>query len=447
MKKSRQDGLYLLLVGIAAFVLFAVALRFSSGGSMIDFKMVYHRAGCLVQGCDPYLKTTSPRPDRSQLIEPSRDALEQSQFDTIFVYLPAALPFVAPFAMLSWWVASSLWMLLTGASLILAACLLWNSGAIHSSDITGVLIAIWLANCAVVEANGNMAGIVVGLCIIAVWCLLKERFVPAGIVCLAVGLAIKPHDAGLIWLFFLLAGGVQRKRALQTLAVTAVLGLSSVLWVSAVAPNWVPELRSNLAEISTHGSFNDPGPDGLTSKHRNLNVITDLQAAVSTFKDDPQIYNPASYLVCGVLLAAWSIATLRSRYSQRLAWFALATAAPLTMLVSYHRAYDAKILLLTIPACAILWAEGGAIGRMAFLVNLAGLVFTGEISLGILFGLTDDLHINTTTLAGKIETVLLDRSAPLVLLAMSLFYLWIYLRRAGGREDLSQTETPSPVVP
>lgn len=447
MRDNRRDGLYLLSVGLAMFVLFAVALRFSSAGSMIDFRMVYHRAECLMRHCDPYRSIDLSQSDASRLTASQREEIERSRFDTIFVYLPTTLPIIVPFALLPWGLASSLWMILTGMSLMAAACLLWNSGSIRAPVASGMLAAIWLANSSVVEANGNMAGIAVGLCVLAAWCLLEERFALAGVACLAVSLAIKPHDAGLVWLYLLLAGGMLRKRALQTLAVTAVLGLASVLWVSAVAPDWVPELRSNLAAISAHGSFNDPGPEGLTSTHRNLNVITDLQAAISTFRDDSRFYNPASYLFCGALLAVWSIATVRSRDARSLAWFALAAAAPLTMLTTYHRAYDAKLLLLAVPACAILLAEGGVIGRVGFAVTLTGFVFTGEIPLGILFAATDNVRIDTTCLSGKIESLLLNRPAPLVLLAMSIFYLWVYLRRAYGRQNLTQTGTPCPSVP
>ena len=99
-------------------------------------------------------------------------------------------------------------------------------------------------------ALGNTAGLVVGLSVIAAWCFLRERFVFAGILSMAVSLAMKPHDAGLIWLYFFLAGGVLRKRALQTLAVTAVLAVPAILWISHVAPHWPSELHANLATIT-----------------------------------------------------------------------------------------------------------------------------------------------------------------------------------------------------
>ena len=40
--------------------------------------------------------------------------------------------------------------------------------------------------------------------------------------CLAISLMLKPHDAGLVWLYFLLAGGIYRKRALQALVADAI---------------------------------------------------------------------------------------------------------------------------------------------------------------------------------------------------------------------------------
>jgi hypothetical protein len=100
------------------------------------------------------------------------------------------------------------------------------------------------------------------------------------------------------------------------------------------------------------------------------------------------------------------------------------------MLITYHRAYDAKILLLSVPACAMLWAEGGAKAKLALLVTTLGVLCSGEIPLAILFSMTKSL--SATGLLGEIRTVLLARQAPLALLAMSVFYLLIYVQKARG---------------
>ena len=136
-----------------------------------------------------------------------------------------------------------------------------------------------LANAEIVLALGNLAGIVVSLCVVAVWCLLEERFVRAGVICLAISLALKPHDAALVWFYFLLVGGAYRKRALQTVVVVAALAVPAVLWASYVSPQWPQELRANLHALSAHGSVNDPGPDSLSFRSAD-NVISlqcDLQ--------------------------------------------------------------------------------------------------------------------------------------------------------------------------
>jgi uncharacterized membrane protein (UPF0136 family) len=267
--------------------------------------------------------------------------------------------------------------------------------------------------------------------VVAVWCFLEERFVPAGILCLAISLVFKPQGAGLVWLYFLLAGGVYRKRALQTLLVTAVLAIPAILWVTHIAPHWIEELHANLSASSAHGGINEPGPSSLTG--RTLGMVIDLQAVISVFWSNPRIYNPVSYLICGALLLAGAARTLRSRLSLPGAWLALAAIAAIYMLPVYHRQYDAKLLLLTVPACAMLWAEGGPIGWIALLLNTAGIVLTGDIPSAILLIFTRNLNLSPAGLAGKILTAVLLEPTPLILLAMGIFYLWVYLRREPER--------------
>jgi hypothetical protein len=337
-------------------------------------------------------------------------------------------------------------MILVAGSLTLASYLMWDLAGKYAPGVSLLLVCIVLANSELLFSSGNLAGIAVSLCVVAVWCFLQKRFVPAGILCLAVSLAIKPHDAGLVWLYFLLAGGIYRKRALQTLIVTAVLALPAILWVSHVSPNWMPELRSNLSATSAHGDLSDPGPASM-SIHSPDRII-DLQTVVSVFRDDPRIYNPASYLVCGSILLVWSVRILRSRFSLDRAWFALAAIAALSMLPVYHREYDAKLLLITVPACALLWTEGGPIRWIALMLNTAAVLLTGDLPSAALIIFSDHLHVGSSGFAGKILTVLLMRPAPLILLALGIFYLWVYVRRDCACVAMADTgergEAPHP---
>ncbi len=418
------------------------ALEYASPLSMIDFKGLYYPARCLIQHGDPYSESdvlrTYQGDERNHVSDPDR----VRQIATEYVYQPSAFSLTVPFAMLPWGPAHVLWMGLNFASLIFAAFLIWNLGADHAPLVSGVLIGFLLANSEILAVTGNVAGIAISLCAIGVWCFFRERYVPAGILCFALSLAVKPHDTGLVWLYFLLAGGVYRKRALQTLVAAAVLSLPAVLWVWQTSPHWMQELRSTFSVYSVHGGVADPGP--ASSGARGLGMIVNLQAAVSFFRDDPLIYNPVSYLICGFLLFIWIFAILKTRASPQRAGLALAAIAALSLLPVYHRLYDTKLLLLTVPACAMLWAQGGLMGRLALLVNTAGLVLTGDIFWAFLDGILSNQHLPPARLIGEVLMVVQVFSVPLILLLVGTFYLWVYIRHssAWSQEQLAAATSP-----
>ena len=105
------------------------------------------------------------------------------------------------------------------------------------------------------------------------------------------------------------------------------------------------------------------------------------------------------------------------------------------MLPFYHRMYDARLLLLAIPACALLFAERARLGRYALGITLAAIVLTGDIFWIVVFQLTH--YSGPIATYGTIP-------APLVLLATGIFYLWVYLRRdpAPAPARLQTTSDP-----
>jgi hypothetical protein len=433
MTRTRRIALAWILLASGISIWWGSSIGQTANG-WVDFRAVYHGTRCLLQGHNPYNVKDLESVYRADGGERPIETAATLQAVVLYVNLPTSFLFLAPFAMLPWGAAHLLWISLTAGVFTLAAFLIWDIGSSHAPDLSLFLICILLANCEGIFCAGNTAGIVVGLCVVAVWCFLKERFVWAGILCMAASMAIKPHDAGLVWLYFLLAGAPWRKRALQSLLLTALLGMAAFLWLSHVAPGWIGDWRSNLAAISMRGGINEPGLASLTG--RTPAMVIDLQAAISIFRDDPRFYNPASYLFCGALLLAWSLRTLTFRSSRTRAWFALAAIVPLSMLVTYHRPWDAKLLMLTVPACAILWTEGGLTRWLALVISTAGVVLTGDVPLAILALLANKLHIGAAGIFDQMLAVVLLRPASLILLVMSLFYLWIYLRRAPDKPEI-----------
>lgn len=424
MEKLRRQGLICVLVCAGLSILWGTS-RARSGVAWIDFRAVYAGTRCLIHHHNPYNVSDLEREYLSEDGQRPRATPLNLQCITLFVNLPTTFVLVAPFAMLPWGPAHILWMLLTGCVFNLALLLLWSVGASHAPRVSTLLACLLAVNCVPIFVGGNTAGMVVGLCGIAVWCFLENRLVRIGILCLALSLVVKPHDAGLVWLYFLLAGRASRKRALQSLAITVAIGLAAALWVSHVVPHWMHDWNTNLATISAHGGINDPSPNAV--KDGAIYSIVDLQSAISIFRDEPRFYNLASYLFCGALLLGWATWTLRTRFSISNAWMALATVVPFTLLITYHRLWDAQLIMLAIPACCLLWNQGGRLGKAAFLVTSVAILFSGEITLG-LFGIAVGLlHVSTNGILAPTLTVALIRPASLALLAMGVFYLWAYL--------------------
>ncbi len=418
---ARNDGLTLLLLGSALFLLCGVVWAAIAPRALMDFRPAYFTARCLLEHRDPYnpveLQRTYAEAGQARPQESAGDRMLETRNE----YLPSELPITLPIALLPFAAARALWVGLIGAAFTLAAFLIWQESA-PAPRLAGGLLCLLLAGSPSLMAFGNPSALAVSLCVIAAWCFVRDRWAVAGVLCLAAALCIKPHTAGFVWLYFLLAGGPFRRRALQTLGVTAAIGLAGFLCVRAVAPHWIAELRANLAAFTGHGAMNDPGP--ATGGGRGIHMITDLQVVFSFLWDDPRFYNPASYAVCAPLFAVWAWAALRARASRRNAWLGLAAVSALTMLPLYHRQYDARLILLAVPACALLAAERGRIGRWAVGLTAMAFVLDGDWTWAALDKLLPRYHLDS--LGPRINLIAFP--VPLSLLALGCFYLAVFAK-------------------
>jgi hypothetical protein len=73
----------------------------------------------------------------------------------------------------------------------------------------------------------------------------------------------------------------------------------------------------------------------------------------------------------------------------------------------------------------MLWAKGGITAWLAVGLNAAGFVLTGDVTWALILALINRLHIPP----GKMLEAIQAFPNPLVLLAMGVFYLWVYARR------------------
>lgn len=431
MTKARRDGAYLVFLGGVIFAMIGFLAAAFLTHPISDFRFNYTSIRCLVEKVDPYKQSEFLRVLQADGVTlPSGFQGDHAREMAQYMYPPTSF-ILAPFGILPWPIATTLWTALICGVFFLAAYLMWQVAAEYAPLLAGFQVFFVLASAQLLLVTGNALGLVVGLCIIAVWCIVHGRFVPAGVLCFAVSLMIKPHDAALVWLYFFLAGGVYRKRALQTLLTTVALTLPLTVWVTYISPHWLQELRANLAVLNSRGHLNDPGPSSMAG-HGAAMVIS-LQSVISFFRDDPHFYNTVSYLVSGAMLIVWCITVLRSRPTQERTWLALAGISALTMLPVYHRTGDAKLLLLAVPACAMLWAKGSAVGRGAVIVTTAAIILAGEIQWLIYLGILHLLPLPSTSAGVELRMASQVLPVPLILLVVSLFYVWVYARSVPER--------------
>lgn len=407
---------------------------FAALGGAVDFQGAYYATRSLMTHHDPYNPHDIVATNLEAQRHPPPEGVIRLELALAgIVYQPTVFPLLAPFVWMGWSMAWRVWMLLLIGGLFASGVLMWRVSARAAPRVAIALVCLMLANAAVSIGSANPAGVAIALCTFAVWCFLEERYEAVGVVCMALSLLLKPHDSGLVWLYLLLAGGVSRRRAWQSLAVTAVVGGAALVWVTAVAPAWPGEWKTNLSAIGAQGKMNNPA--ALTAEElRVTKTIVDLQSAVAVFWPDPKVYNPVSYAFCGLLLLAGAAATLARRVTAEQVWLGLTAIAPLTLLVVYHRPYDARLLLIAIPGCALLAGRGGWIAKTSVALTASAIFLTGDLTTAFLLASAQQSHLEPATVAGKLSILLLTRAGVLALIAMSLFHVVAYVRagRGGG---------------
>jgi len=108
------------------------------------------------------------------------------------------------------------------------------------------------------------------------------------------------------------------------------------------------------------------------------------------------------------------------------------------MLVSYHRPYDAKLLLLAIPAVSML-NHDDRWHKLALAVSTLAVFFTSDLPLAFLAVLVRSFHFAAPASSARVLLLPILRPAPLALLLMAVVFLWVYLRP-------SKVESPEPIL-
>jgi Flp pilus assembly pilin Flp len=354
--KFRRPDIYWLVFCISALLFFSAGSRSALHDSR-DFVPVYSGARCLFSGCNPY--------DTSQLeqqyLQSGGRAGELPAWDhQIPVYPPSALLVVSSLALLRYPAACLLWLLLNGCMYVTAAGLILSLCPRPQRWLATILVSLILGTSRVLLLTGQPATFAISLLIIGCYLFFRGRYLPLGAFVLMLSLAVKPQIGGMIVLYFF-ARGIHRRYAAAAMAGALALLLSAGLMLSLHpgSAGWASDLGANISASMKAGAINDPRPANV-----DATADTNLQALTSTFIADEREFNAAAYAVFLVLLAVLIMAVLRTTAGREMYFLSIGALSALTPMPVYHRYYDARMLLITVPAVAIVYQKRRLLGAM-----------------------------------------------------------------------------------
>ncbi len=273
---SHRVGYGVLAIGILVFLVVSFRGYRDTILHGIDFNIVYSSSKCLLDHCDPYNYKAlfQEYTNAGGIVSPANAVGNDTPGANLSVfqafpalYPPSSIFWVTPFTLLPFKSALALWMTCSALLFTIAAVLIADLCRQFRSSLPLILLGVFVATSTNLVTTGQPSSFAISLCAIGVWSLLSNRLPAVGILCFALSLTLKPQVAGLVLVYFLLAAGPTRRRAVLILVATALLCVPGIVWVTTIpaAAHWPQSIRANLAAGATPGSINDPGPTNFNS--------------------------------------------------------------------------------------------------------------------------------------------------------------------------------------
>ncbi len=365
MRFAKPD-LNSLVLCISALIFISLGSR-NALHSSIDFVPVYTGARCLLHGCNPYEASQLDQ----QYVQAGGRAGELPAWDNeILVYPPSTFLALSPLALLRISVARVIWFLLNGCSFVTSAVLILSMCPRSHRWLATALVSIILASSGILLELGNPAIFAISLLIIGSYLFLRGRFLPLGALSLMLSLAVKPQ-MGCLVVLYLLASGIHRRYAAVALAGALAVFLSAglILKMNPRSADWTSDLSANISAAVDVGGINDPRPANEISV-----CDINLQAITSIFFADAREFNAAAYAVFLALLAVWITAIVRTKAGPDMHLLSIASLAVLSLTPIYHRFYDTRMLLITIPAVVIVFQKRRYLGAIIGVLSVLALI-------------------------------------------------------------------------
>ncbi len=365
MKLQRPD-LHALVLCIAALIFFAAGERRAFLISY-DFVPIYTGARCLIHGCNPYHTAQLEQ----QFFQGGGRAVELPSWEIdVPVYPPSTFLVISPLSLLPYPIARLLWFLINGFLFVTATGLILAMCPGPHRWVATILASFFLVTSGILLVLGQPALFAISLLVIGSYFFLRARFLPLGAFLFMLSLAVKPQIGCLIVLYFLVRRIHWRYAAVAMVgALALLLSAGLILQLHPHSADWSSTLRANLAATLSPGGSADPRP-------ANYEAIGDinLQAVTSIFFADGRTFNAAAYAVFLALLVAWIGVTSRTKGGTETHFLALAALSILSLTPVYHRHYDTRLLVLTIPAALIVFQKRRPLGVLIGVLTMLAII-------------------------------------------------------------------------
>ena len=336
---SSRWALIVLLVLATIFFIVRGPMRSISGSS--DLFLIYAASRTWLVGGNPYdadaqqIAVTSANPD---------DHLPNRAFASL--YPPTTFVVMSPVSSSHWEAAKWGWLtinLIAMGSLLVGvlrlAKLTWREP--RGTALIGLLLIF-----SPISTGFNVGQIALVCTAGVVWAVLLQRTgqtIAAGVL-LGVMIALKPQIAGL----FLLHGVMLRQwRAIwSSLVAVSVLAMLAVIRMRVAEVDWLGSLFNNLHEFSQVGGTGSVDPQN-PYRHQLVNLAYPIRTLINHSTTVSIIVNSTIVLM---LVAMWRLIRheVASQQDKVLSFLAV-----ITLMATYHRAYDAVLLVLPLA-----WALG-----------------------------------------------------------------------------------------
>jgi len=309
-----------------------------------DFTAIYSAARCWMKGRNPY--------DHKQMAEEfvlsahgPRDAVPVRKTHPS-VYPPTAMPIIATVAWLPWREAILTWCLVSLVVFGLSVVLTIRSAA-SSVDLSKNGILLLLAGMLLYSptqsgfAYGNPSVLVCSLVALSIYLSLERRFVISGVL-LGLAHCIKPTLS--ICAVFLFLAWRYWMPIVTSLVLAVAAAAVSVLRAQSLDQywNWCRTLLENLAfNLGPEG----PSDPGIAAPKAYL--LLNTQTIVGLFTRNATLRDMVVWVTAAALVCLYFY--LRQRDSHPSYWRDVGFFSAVTLMLTYHRNYDAQLLLLLVP--------------------------------------------------------------------------------------------------